>query len=163
MAPTLLPSLPPEGALAADRQSRIRARPLVGPSHAGAATLGHVGELGRLGSPMTWTHKVIWTEGMFLQPQHFQQHDRYLEYQLRQRLAATIGYAWGYTAIAIDEAALALGKLSLNSAQGILPDGSAFSVPGNDAAPAALDVPADARNEPWPTCKKPCRSFSRSR
>jgi type VI secretion system protein ImpJ len=96
---------------------------------------------------MTWHNKVVWTEGMFLQPQHFQQHDRYLEYQLRQRLAATIGYAWGYTAITIDEAALALGKLSLNSAQGILPDGSAFSVPGNDAAPAALDVPADARNE----------------
>ena len=30
MTPTLLPSLPPEGALAADRRSRIRARPLVG-------------------------------------------------------------------------------------------------------------------------------------
>lgn len=96
---------------------------------------------------MTWYNKVVWTEGMFLQPQHFQQHDRYLEYQLRQRLAATVGYPWGFVAVAIDEAALALGKLALNSAQGILPDGTAFSVPGNDAAPAALDVPADARNE----------------
>ena len=28
---------------------------------------------------MTWHNKVIWTEGMFLQPQHFQQHDRYTE------------------------------------------------------------------------------------
>jgi type VI secretion system protein ImpJ len=96
---------------------------------------------------MTWHNKVVWTEGMFLQPQHFQQHDRYIEYQIRQRLLATIGYGWGFTSIAIDDAALALGKLSLNSAQGILPDGNAFSVPGNDAAPAALDVPSDARNE----------------
>jgi type VI secretion system protein ImpJ len=96
---------------------------------------------------MTWHNKVVWTEGMFLQPQHFQQHDRYLEYQLRQRLAATIGYPWGFSSIVVDDAALALGKLSLSSAQGILPDGNAFSVPGNDAAPAALDVPADARNE----------------
>jgi len=32
MTPTLLPSLPPEGALAADRQSRIRARPWSGMS-----------------------------------------------------------------------------------------------------------------------------------
>jgi type VI secretion system protein ImpJ len=96
---------------------------------------------------MTWHNKVVWTEGMFLQPQHFQQHDRYLEYQLRQRLAATIGYPWGFSSVVIDDAALALGKLSLNSAQGILPDGNAFSVPGNDAAPAALDVPVDARNE----------------
>jgi hypothetical protein len=30
MTPTLLPSLPPEGALAADRRSRIRARPWLG-------------------------------------------------------------------------------------------------------------------------------------
>lgn len=96
---------------------------------------------------MTWHNKVVWTEGMFLQPQHFQQHDRFLEYQLRQRIAATIGYPWGFTSIVVDEAALALGKLSINAAQGILPDGTAFSVPGNDAAPPALDVPNDARNE----------------
>src|SRR5438270_6124505 len=48
---------------------------------------------------MTWHNKVVWTEGMFLQPQHFQQHDRYTEYQLRQRLASTVGYPWGYTSI----------------------------------------------------------------
>jgi type VI secretion system protein ImpJ len=96
---------------------------------------------------MTWHNKVVWTEGMFLQPQHFQQHDRYLEHQLRQRLAAGLGYGWGFVSLSLDEAALALGKLSLNSAQGVLPDGTAFSVPGNDAAPAALDIPADARNE----------------
>src|SRR4051812_11346366 len=96
---------------------------------------------------MTWHNKVVWTEGMFLQPQHFQQHDRFTEYQLRQRLASTSGHAWGFTAVSVDEAALALGKLSVNSAQGVLPDGVAFSIPGNDAAPAALDIPADARNE----------------
>ncbi len=96
---------------------------------------------------MTWHNKVVWTEGMFLQPQHFQQHDRYLEHQLRQRLSAGLGYGWGFVSLSLDEAALALGKLSLNSALGVLPDGTAFSVPGNDAAPVALDIPADARNE----------------
>ena len=96
---------------------------------------------------MTWHNKVVWTEGMFLQPQHFQQHDRYSEYQLRQRLAATIGHAWGFVSVSVDDAALALGKLGINSAHGVLPDGTAFSIPGNDAAPAALDIPADARNE----------------
>lgn len=96
---------------------------------------------------MTWHNKVVWTEGMFLQPQHFQQHDRHIEYQLRQRLAASIGHGWGFLSLAIDEAALTIGKLSVNAAQGILPDGQAFAIPGNDAAPAALDVPTDARNE----------------
>ncbi len=96
---------------------------------------------------MTWHNKVVWTEGMFLQPQHFQQHDRHIEYQLRQRFAASIGHGWGFLTLAIDEAALTIGKLSVNAAQGVLPDGQAFSIPGNDAAPAALDVPTDARNE----------------
>lgn len=96
---------------------------------------------------MTWHNKVVWTEGMFLQPQHFQQHDRYIEYQMRQRLMALLGYGWGFVSVSIDDAALALGKISLNSAQGLLPDGTAFSVPGNDAAPPAIDIPMDVRNE----------------
>ncbi|MCP6146127.1 hypothetical protein, partial [Pseudomonas aeruginosa] len=27
---------------------------------------------------MSWNNRVVWSEGMFLRPQHFQQHDRYL-------------------------------------------------------------------------------------
>jgi len=96
---------------------------------------------------MTWRDRVIWTEGMFLQPQHFQQHDRHWEHQWRQRLHQTRPYAWGFTAITLDEASLTLGKVALSAAQGLLPDGTAFSVPGSDAAPSALDIPADARNE----------------
>ena len=45
LAPTLLPSLPPEGALAADRRSRIRARPLVELLHAGGVARRGGGEL----------------------------------------------------------------------------------------------------------------------
>ncbi|HEY0956966.1 MAG TPA: type VI secretion system baseplate subunit TssK [Roseateles sp.] len=96
---------------------------------------------------MTWRDRVIWTEGMFLQPQHFQQHDRHWEHQWRQRLQQCMPYAWGFSALTLDEASLTLGKLGLAAAQGLLPDGTAFSAPGSDAAPAALDIPADARNE----------------
>ncbi|KQV94661.1 MULTISPECIES: type VI secretion system baseplate subunit TssK [unclassified Roseateles] len=96
---------------------------------------------------MTWRDRVIWTEGMFLQPQHFQQHDRHWEHQWRQRLQQAVAYAWGFGALSLDEASLTLGKVGLASAQGLLPDGTAFSAPGGDAAPAALDIPADARNE----------------
>ncbi|WP_374593802.1 type VI secretion system baseplate subunit TssK [Aquabacterium sp.] len=96
---------------------------------------------------MTWHNKVVWTEGMFLQPQHFQQHDRYLAHQLDARLGASLGYGWGFFALALDEAALTQGKIALGSAAGVLPDGTAFQIPGHDAAPAALDVPTDARNE----------------
>lgn len=96
---------------------------------------------------MTWTNKVIWTEGMFLQPQHFQQHDRYMLSQELQRSAAQQPYGWGFLSLSIDSAALNLGKIALNAAQGLMPDGVAFDIPGQDAAPAALDVPPDVRDE----------------
>lgn len=96
---------------------------------------------------MTWTNKVIWTEGMFLQPQHFQQHDRYLLSQERQRSAAQQPYGWGFLSLSLDSAALQLGKIAVNAAQGLMPDGVAFDIPGQDTAPAALDVPPDVRDE----------------
>ncbi|MFG6413059.1 type VI secretion system baseplate subunit TssK [Roseateles sp. DC23W] len=96
---------------------------------------------------MTWRDRVIWTEGMFLQPQHFQQHDRHWEHQWRQRLAQALPYAWGFSALTLDESSLTLGKVGLAAAQGLLPDSTAFSAPGSDATPAALDIPGDARNE----------------
>jgi len=96
---------------------------------------------------MTWTNKVIWTEGMFLQPQHFQQHDRFTSAQAAARFAATAGYGWGWLKLQLDSAALNLGKIALTQGTGVLPDGLAFDLPGQDAAPAALDIPADARDE----------------
>jgi type VI secretion system protein ImpJ len=96
---------------------------------------------------MTWHNKVMWTEGMFLQPQHFQQHDRYLSQALAGRIDAAFGHGWGFSQLVLDEAALLQGKIAIASAQGVLPDGTAFSIPAHDPAPPALDVPADLRDE----------------
>ena len=96
---------------------------------------------------MSWHNKVVWTEGMFLQPQHFQQHDRFLALQAHSRFGINQGYGWGFVSLAIDSAALNLGKVALGGAVGVLPDGLVFDVPGQDAAPAAFDVPVDVRDE----------------
>ena len=96
---------------------------------------------------MTWTNKVIWMEGMFLQPQHLQQHERFFEQQTQMRLGATAAYGWGHLALSLDSAALNLGKVAVTSASGVMPDGLAFDIPGQDPAPAALDVPPDARDQ----------------
>ena len=96
---------------------------------------------------MTWHNKVMWTEGMFLQPQHFQQQDRFLGRQLDARIAATVAWPWGYLSLQIDDAALLQGRVMLTAARGVLPDGLAFSIPGDDPAPPALEVPVDARDE----------------
>ena len=96
---------------------------------------------------MSWSSKVIWSEGMFLEPQHFQQHDRFLERFVDARVQATASYGWGYIALTIDETALALGKVAISSARGILPDGTPFDFPLGDASPEPIDIPVDVRDE----------------
>jgi len=96
---------------------------------------------------MTWHNKVMWTEGMFLQPQHFQQHDRFLGRQQDALRAATVAWPWGFVALQIDEPALLQGRVMLGLARGVLPDGLAFAIAGDDPAPAAFEVPADARDQ----------------
>ena len=96
---------------------------------------------------MTWHNKVMWTEGMFLQPQHFQQQDRFMGRQVDGRFAATSPWPWGFVALQVDDAALLQGRIMISSARGVLPDGLAFSIPGDDPAPPAFDVPGDMRDE----------------
>jgi len=95
---------------------------------------------------MSWNSKVVWSEGMLLQPQHMQQHDRYLQSQLEMRVGDLRPYPWGFTELKIDEQQLALGKVALLSCSGVLPDGTPFSLPADDDLPLPLDVPAEARN-----------------
>jgi type VI secretion system protein ImpJ len=90
---------------------------------------------------MSFIDKVIWTEGMFLQPQHFQQHDRYLESLIFQRPGFIESYNWGITELKIDEHLLALGKFSIAICRGILPDGTPFDIPTRDKAPLPIDIP----------------------
>lgn len=96
---------------------------------------------------MTWHNKVIWSEGMFLRPHHFQQHDRYLENLLESRCAPLQPYGWGFSNCKVDTDLLSQGKLSLSVAQGILPDGTPFNVPDEDPSPPILDVPENTRNQ----------------
>jgi type VI secretion system protein ImpJ len=95
---------------------------------------------------MSWNNKVIWSEGMLLQPQHLQQHDRWLHAQMDARCTVLRPYAYGFSALTIDAAQLKLGKIALTECAGILPDGTPFRLPADDALPAPLDVPEDARD-----------------
>jgi len=96
---------------------------------------------------MSLHSKVLWSQGMFLLPHHFQQEARHVEYLLDMRLRATGPHAWGFFELALDEGLLALGRLGLSRASGILPDGTPFMLPHHDAQPASLDVPADLKGE----------------
>ncbi|MBT8115287.1 MAG: type VI secretion system baseplate subunit TssK [Arenicella sp.] len=95
---------------------------------------------------MSWNNKVVWSEGLFLRPQHFQQHDRYIEHYVEQRCANLRPAAWGLKHIKIDNELLAIGKFSIASASGVFPDGTPFNIPDDYAPPAPMDVSDDMRN-----------------
>ncbi|HOW75859.1 MAG TPA: type VI secretion system baseplate subunit TssK, partial [Candidatus Competibacteraceae bacterium] len=95
---------------------------------------------------MSWYSKVVWSEGMFLRPQHFQQQDRYLEALVRQSCNPLRPYAWGVVELALDREALALGKVGVTTARGLLPDGTPFSIPDHDPPPPPLEIDADVRD-----------------
>ncbi|MDY0272000.1 MAG: type VI secretion system baseplate subunit TssK [Advenella sp.] len=90
---------------------------------------------------MNIKNKVVWSEGMFLRPHHFQQFEHYLASNAQIRQESAEGYFWGFRELEIDTDALLLGKIIVTHARGILPDGTAFSFHGA-AGPAALEVPA---------------------
>jgi type VI secretion system protein ImpJ len=95
---------------------------------------------------MGWENKVVWSEGLFLQPQHLQQQERYFDRLVRASTAGLRPFGWGLTALEIDPDLLALGKFAVRAMAGILPDGTPFSAPGDTDCPPPLDLPDDVRN-----------------
>ncbi len=79
--------------------------------------------------------KVVWYEGMKLNPHHFQQIDRYNQYYINSRINITNPNYWGLTEIQIDLAALSGGSFNLVKCSGVMPDGLLFDMPANDPLP----------------------------
>lgn len=79
--------------------------------------------------------KIVWFEGMKLDPHHFQQADRYYDYYINSRLGMINSNQWGLKNIKVDNAALAGGNFSLISCCGIMSDGIIFNMPENDSLP----------------------------
>ncbi|MCP4695360.1 MAG: type VI secretion system baseplate subunit TssK [Gammaproteobacteria bacterium] len=96
---------------------------------------------------MSWQSKVVWSEGLFVRPQHFQQQDRYIENLVESRYSGIHAYPWGIESMEIDREKLALGKFALRKCRAILPDGTVLNIPGHMPAPPAIDIPENLKNE----------------
>ena len=96
---------------------------------------------------MSVHNKVVWSEGLFLQPQHFQQQDRYLERYVESRCQALTPHSWGFTELEIERGLLAIGKLGLRRAAGVFPDGTPFRLPDDDPLPAPIAIGEPVRDQ----------------
>jgi type VI secretion system protein ImpJ len=96
---------------------------------------------------MSENNRIIWSEGLFLRPQHFQQQERYLESWIEGRTAALRPHSWGFTELEIERDLLAIGKLGLRRARGVFPDGTPFAMPENEPLPSPLDIDTQLRDQ----------------
>ncbi|MDU8924530.1 type VI secretion system baseplate subunit TssK [Pasteurellaceae bacterium LIM206] len=86
-------------------------------------------------------NRVIWKEGLLVQPQHFQQQQRHIDYIIQnQLLALNNNYNFGLLSLELDREMLNLGRIALLSARGVFPDGSYFDLPGQDLLPIPLEI-----------------------
>ena len=90
--------------------------------------------------------KVVWSEGIFITPQHFQQFERYLESGLRQLAVSKEGYFWGFSSLVLDSDGLKHGVLGIREAEGIFPDGSIFVFSQKQLENLSLKVPANIKD-----------------
>ncbi len=89
---------------------------------------------------MSHDNRVIWSEGMFLRVQHFQQSDRWAESILSGTARALVAFAWGVSRFEINKPLLGNGRFGLTDVSGILPDGTVFEAPGTVDLPVPLDL-----------------------
>lgn len=89
---------------------------------------------------MSTKNKVIWHEGLFIKPQHFQQQQRYQDYIIETLIKTYHAHYYGLSQLTLNTELLSLGRIGLKEAAGIMPDGTLFSIPQQDNLPSPIDI-----------------------
>ena len=95
---------------------------------------------------MQKNNRTLWTEGMFLGPQHFQQHDRFLLNTMAMVVRGMGAFAHGLIEYDMDTNALKEGNFSLIRASGLFPDGTPFNLPEDADLPEPIVIDSDCRD-----------------
>ncbi len=91
---------------------------------------------------MSYSAKILWGEGLFLRPQHFQRQDAYHESRLHATAQMIQPYGWGVRHARFDTDALASGVLRVTELQLFFPDGELYFAPQADTLPPPLVLDA---------------------
>ena len=84
--------------------------------------------------------KVVWHEGMYLGPHHFQVQSQSFEDLVHFSTSSLWFAPYGVISSKLDPDALQNGMLSLVHARGLFPDGLTFQIPDADALPPVLNI-----------------------
>jgi type VI secretion system protein ImpJ len=84
--------------------------------------------------------KVVWSEGMYLGPHHFQAQGRYFEDTVQFGISTLWFEPYGLIGCQLDAEALRNGTVALVHARGVFPDGLPFHMPESDPLPEARNI-----------------------
>ena len=79
--------------------------------------------------------KVVWFEGMTLDPHHFQQGDRFHQMNMNFLMRSAYPHSWGVDHMNIEKEALPNGQFKVTKLSGIMPDGLIFNMPESNSLP----------------------------
>lgn len=89
---------------------------------------------------MLGTNRILWGEGLFLRPQHFQQQTLFLENSLANVLRQTHANPWGIRRCALDPEALRGGLLRINLLDIVFRDGTHVDAPSANPLPPTRSI-----------------------
>ena len=90
--------------------------------------------------PVSDRRRVVWYEGMTLDPHHLQQWDRAIRADLDAPVDAVSRYGWGLAHLDLDADRLANGEVAVSAVRAVMPDGLPVRLPQDGPVPAARDV-----------------------
>jgi len=93
---------------------------------------------------MVSRNRVVWSEGLFIKPQHFQQQQRNVEYNIDERVSSVSSYLFGVSELTLNPEYLSFGRIAIERAVGVMPDGTVFRIPQEDLMPDALEINDDS-------------------
>jgi type VI secretion system protein ImpJ len=94
---------------------------------------------------MPGSNRILWGEGLFLRPQHFQQHALFIETAIARNLRHAHGNPWGVRHAKIDSEALRGGALRLQALDAVFRDGTNIDAPKDNPLPLIRDLAAIPR------------------
>ncbi|GGI68178.1 type VI secretion protein [Polymorphobacter multimanifer] len=87
----------------------------------------------------------VWSEGLFLRPQHLQMQGDAGLWALHARMGGAVAHPWGLVELTLDEDLGSGAKVGVRRLVAVMQDGEVVAVPGGLAPPPPLDVDDQVR------------------
>lgn len=88
--------------------------------------------------------KVVWSEGVYLSPQHFQQSDRYYESSLQELVKYSKAHYYGCINLSIEPTLLQQGVIGISNVAVIFEDGTLFAPSSQEIAKLNYSLPPNS-------------------